>query len=347
MPKRWVLTDEQKAELTKAAKTDPRPYVRIRALAVLQVANGIPAIKVAEFALAHRTTVCTWVKDFQSEGVKGFVVAEGRGRKSAVTSEELANYLRQSPRVFGVPRTRWSLTTLAQVVPCLKGMSPPGVMNALERHGFSYKRGQPHLHSPDPDYEKKKEAVDEALTLTRANPEKCVLLYEDEASFYRQPTQASLYSPKGREQPHLPYACGSNTVMRVAGFLDAISGALHAWDASKITASKLAKCFKEILERYEKAETIYVVMDNWPVHFHSTILKVVEQNPKLNILKLPTYAPWLNPIEKVWRMTKQTVVHAHPMSGNFLQFKETVRQTLAKPTEDPSDLLRYVGLIPK
>jgi hypothetical protein len=35
-------------------------------------------------------------------------------------------------------------------------MSTAGVKKALERCGFAYKRGQPHLHSPDPEYEAKK-----------------------------------------------------------------------------------------------------------------------------------------------------------------------------------------------
>ena len=156
MPKRWSFSNDQVAELAKSAKTDTRPHVRMRALAVLQVSRGMSVDKVADFVLAHRTTVCSWINDYLAEGIEGFAVKAGRGRTSVVTREELESYIHQSPRKFGINRTRWSLTTLAQVVPCLKGMSPPGVLYALERHGFSYKRGQPHLHSPDPDYEEKK-----------------------------------------------------------------------------------------------------------------------------------------------------------------------------------------------
>jgi len=81
---------------------------------------------------------------------------EGRGRPSHVEREELDRYLRQSPEVFGLDLARWTLSALAQTVPSLKGMTQAGVKKALERHGYAYKRGQPHLHSPDPDYEEKK-----------------------------------------------------------------------------------------------------------------------------------------------------------------------------------------------
>lgn len=186
--------------------------------------------------------------------------------------------------------------------------------------------------------------MDKALAHARANPGKIVLLYQDEASLYRQPTQASLYCPRGRQQPRLSYACGANTVMRVAGFLDACTAKVHAWDSSKITAARLAKYLKEVAAAYPAAEKIYVVMDNWPVHFHEKIERVLQADPRLVQLPLPTYAPWLNPIEKLWRLIKQKLVHAHPLSADFNQFKNTVRKLLKEPTTEPMQLLRYVGL---
>lgn len=132
--------------------------------------------------------------------------------------------------------------------------------------------------------------------------------------------------------------------MRVAGFLNACSGAVHFWDGSKITAAKIAKCLREIAALYPAFEKIYIVMDNWPVHFHPKVMKVLAEEPRLEILRLPTYAPWLNPIEKLWRLTKQNVVHAHEMSNDFNRFKWIVRAFLTQPTSNPIALLRYVGL---
>lgn len=156
MPKQWKFTDAQRTELQGLAKTHPKPYVRVRALAVFHVASGKSAQEAAALVLAHRASVGTWARRYLNEGASAFEIAPGRGRPSQVDAQELERYLRQSPRTFGILRSRWTLSTLAQVVPPLKGMSPPGVLKVLQRLGFSYKRGQPHLHSPDPDYEAKK-----------------------------------------------------------------------------------------------------------------------------------------------------------------------------------------------
>jgi transposase len=106
--------------------------------------------------MAHRVSVGQWAKRYLESGEKGLHVLAGRGNVSKADREEIETYLRRAPREFGVPRSRWTLQALVQTVPCLKGMSPSGAHRVLERLGFSYKRGQPRLHSPDPDYEAKR-----------------------------------------------------------------------------------------------------------------------------------------------------------------------------------------------
>lgn len=160
----------------------------------------------------------------------------------------------------------------------------------------------------------------EALRAAAAQPDKIVVLFEDEASFYRQPTQASLWHLRGRRQPRMPYAHGSNTVLRVVGLLNAMSGAVHTWDYSSVTARRLAKSWGEIGALYPAAERIHLVVDNWPVHFHRDVERALSRDARIELLRLPTYAPWLNNIEKLWRWLKQRVSHAHPWSADFPRF---------------------------
>jgi transposase len=156
MPKVWRFTSEQKQELESLARTHPKAHVRMKALALFHLACGKTASEAAEAVLSHRVSVGTWSGRYLQAGAAGLEIAEGRGRPSKVRAQDLEHYLRQSPRSFGIDLTRWSLSALAEAVPCLRGMSPAGVKKALERSGFSYKRSQPHLHSPDPEYEEKK-----------------------------------------------------------------------------------------------------------------------------------------------------------------------------------------------
>jgi len=56
--------------------------------------------------------------------------------------------------------------------------------------------------------------------------------------------------------------------------------------------------------------TIYLVLDNSPTHFGDDIDAVVgEADGRLVLLYLPTYSPWLNPIEMLWRSMRYAVTH--------------------------------------
>lgn len=151
-------TDGQIKELEMLARRSPVAYVRVKALAVLNVARGRSRQEVAQIVCAHRQSVGVWIRRYRAEGAAGFPVAQGRGKPAQVDGQELESYLRQSPRRFGLSQNRWTLRALARTVPSLKGLTDSGVYRALIRLNLRYKRGQPHVHSPDPAYAEKKGA---------------------------------------------------------------------------------------------------------------------------------------------------------------------------------------------
>jgi transposase len=148
-------TAAQSDELTRAGRTHPKPRPRLKALAVLAVARGHSYSAVAAMFDTNYHSISAWVRGYRERGLAAFDVAPGRGRPKSADDEELETYALQSPRNFGLQRSRWTLELLAQTVPSLKGFSASGVRQALRRCGISYKRGQPWMLSPDPQYEKK------------------------------------------------------------------------------------------------------------------------------------------------------------------------------------------------
>ena len=147
---------DQRRELETTARTGQPAYVRAKALVLVNLVEGRSIQEVSRIFRVSRQSVYVWRRRYLSEGIGGLRVRPGRGRKAQADLEEVERYVRQSPRRYGLRRTRWTLGSLAQVVPSLKGFSPFGVQKALARAGFRYKRGQPSVHSPDPRYEIKK-----------------------------------------------------------------------------------------------------------------------------------------------------------------------------------------------
>ena len=85
---------------------------------------------------------------------------------------------------------------------------------------------------------------------------------------------------------------------------------------------------------------MYVIQDNWSIHSHPDVLATLETLPRLEPVWLPTYAPWLNPIEKLWRWLKQ-----HRLAADWPALRQRVTAFLAQFAAGSDALLQYVGLL--
>jgi hypothetical protein len=77
------------------------------------------------------------------------------------------------------------------------------------------------------------------------------------------------------------------------------------------------------------------------------VLSAVEQYPRITPVWLPTYAPWLNPIEKLWRWLRQEVLKMPRWVEDWPQVKQRVPDFLDQFAQGSPDLLRSVGLMGK
>jgi transposase len=150
------FTPEQMAELDRTARTHPDAHVRSRALALRAVSLGHNFQDVADMFPLSAYSIGQLTARYKEHGLSVFEIAKGRGPKSSVDEEEVLSYLRQSPERFGLNQNRWTLAALGKKCASLSGMTERGILKVLHRLGFRYKRGQPWIHSPDPQYEEKK-----------------------------------------------------------------------------------------------------------------------------------------------------------------------------------------------
>jgi transposase len=251
--------------------------------------------------------------------------------------------VRQDPRCFGVARSRWRLADLRTVLPALAGYSISGLSRLVKRLQLSRQRGRLHVHSPDPAYAAKLAAVAQAVEEARAYPERVTVLFGDEASIYRQPTLAERWAVVGAA-PTAELGHGSNTRHRLCGALDVGTGQVVATSGARTTVAHLCRFLRTVRATYPDRELI-LVWDNWPVHAHPDVLA---QAAMLDIALrwLPTYAPWTNPIEKLWRWLKGDVLHHHRFAADWAGLKAAVAAFLARFAAGSPELWRYVGLLP-
>lgn len=252
--------------------------------------------------------------------------------------------LHQSPRQYGLTHARWRLQDVGTALKWLENCSQPGIYKVLKRLGFSRKRAMNFIHSPDLNYHHKWKAILHAFMEAANHPDKVVMVFLDEFSYYRQPTLACAYHVTGHTQPYAFQVARSNTRTRLVAALNALTGKVTYLQRSVIGASALQVFYQQIRATYPQAKKIYIVQDNWPVHKLPEVFQALQEQG-LTPLFLPTYASWLNPIEKLWRWLKQDILHLHKLPADLETLRSQVREFLDSFTSGSDPLLHYVGLL--
>ena len=130
-------------------------------------------------------------------------------------------------------------------------------------------------------------------------------------------------------------------------------GAVNYHTGETVVLFRRRKRRKEIAELLQALvdkhpyETVYVAWDNATTHEDDEVEAVVRGAAgRLVLLYLPTYSPWLNPIEMLWRHFRREVTHC--------ELFENVKALVAAATDffdrynQVRDRIRSViGAIPK
>jgi transposase len=108
---------------------------------------------------------------------------------------------------------------------------------------------------------------------------------------------------------------------------------------------QIIQFYGQVARAYPHAERVYLIEDNWNVHSDPQVLTALHAWPHLRVVWLPTYAPWLNPIEKLWRWLRQDVLKLHRLVNDWPVLRQRVRDFLDQFQHGSHELLRYVGLL--
>ncbi len=228
-----------------------------------------------------------------------FPPVHGTDLQSAAAQVQAVCY--RSPLLYELPRSRWSLALLQKAVAWLADKSLSCISQLLKRLHVSYKRGRLAVHSPDLLYDLKLARIRAAYQQMQRDPTRVVLLYLDEHLVGRYPTVARCYSSTGAPGTQARQYAGYNSMLRIVGCLDAGSGAVLAKRYGSVTVDTFLKFLQIVEAQYAEAEVIYIALDNWSVHINERVLPALQaRQSKIQLLFQPTYAPWANPMEKVW-----------------------------------------------
>jgi hypothetical protein len=215
----------------------------------------------------------------------------------------------------------------------------------LQHLNIRQRLGRPQQFSPDPDYLVKQATLLDCLRQAASDPNRFVVLFMDEMGFWRWPQGGWEWMPAA-PAPHLTVPCAANNRQwRIIGVLNALTGQVNYLDNYIVGRQVVAKMYQVIDQAYPDAERIYLVQDNWSIHQHPDVQTARAAFPRIQPVWLPTYAHWLNPIEKLWRWLRQQVLRLHRWADDWPTLLSHVRAFLDQYSLGSLALLRYVGLL--
>ena len=121
------------------------------------------------------------------------------------------------------------------------------------------------------------------------------------------PTLKALWSPKG-QQVRI-FTPGQPTKHYGIGAVNYHTGEMVVLFRRHKRRREIADLLQALVDHHSTG-TVYVAWDNANTHADDEVEAVVHAAAgRLVLLYLPTYSPWLNPIEMLWRHFRREVTH--------------------------------------
>jgi transposase len=109
---------------------------------------------------------------------------------------------------------------------------------------------------------------------------------------------------------------------------------------------EVAELLRALLEKHPD-ETVCVAWDNATTHEDADVEAVVHGAAgRLVLLYLPTYSPWLNPIEMLWRHFRREVTHCE-LFASVKALLTAAQDFFARYNQEPQRVLSIIGATPK
>ena len=167
--------------------------------------------------------------------------------------------------------------------------------------------------------------------------------YADEFNLSWLPTLRALWSPRG-QQIMVPTP-GQPTKRYGLGAVNYHTGETVVLFRNRKRRREIAELLQALVDKHPLG-TIYVAWDNAVTHQDDEIEAIVRSAAgRLVLLYLPTYSPWLNPIEMLWRHFRREVTHGE-LFENLKALVRAAQDFFARYNLCPQFILSVIGAHP-
>ncbi len=227
--------------------------------------------------------------------------------------------IHQSPDLYDINRTSWSLKSLSEVYEKLYGqtISKSSISKYVRAEGYTFKKARKVLTSPDPEYRTKVNKITDILSCL-GPAEKFFSVDEFGPVAIRiRGGKALAHKDQMRTIPQIQKSKGS---LICTAALELSTNQITHFYSNKKNTDEMIKLLHMLLKKYANEDCIYFSWDAASWHASKKLYEEVEKvndcdyrnkhsTPVVKLAPLPSGAQFLNVIESVFSGMARAIIH--------------------------------------
>ncbi len=305
-----TLDADERSQLSSLANSRSLPHGLVRrAQIVLACADGEAGNSIAERMNLNKNTVVKWRKRYLEQGLQGLHDELRAGRPRSHGDERVAEIINTALQSQPKGATHWTTRSMAEH----GGVSKSTVQRWFDLFGVQPHRQRTFKLSTDPFFIEK---VRDIVGLYLNPPDNAVVLCVDEK------TQVQALQ---RTQPMLPLGLGyvegvthdyvrhGTTTLFAA--LDVATGEVLSQCKRRHRHQEFLAFLRHIDRNVPEELDVHLVVDNYATHKHAKVKAWLAKRPRYQIHYTPTYASWLNQVERWFGIITQRAIRRGSFSS--------------------------------
>ncbi len=336
-----ILNHGKRKRIQRLARCTHNKFVFRRCQIILQLSHHHAVAEIAHRLGCNVSTVYRTRKAFLCVGEVALRPKTSPGRPRKLTPQQM-QHLEQTlacePRALGKNFSNWTAQKLRLHLKW--AIHSVTLLRYLWRLQWRWLRPVPRVASPDPRYAAK------ARYLRRLRRQACGqqihLYYADEMDVALLPTICGRWMRRGQQTQ--VFTPGKNAKQYVFGAVNYVTGALCWLPWPNKNNVGFRQLLNQVMAWHENdGRKIVVVVDNFRIHHAKAVQAWLQRHrTQLRLYFLPTYAPRLNPIERVWRHFRRNVTDNY-FFRTLSRLMTAVESFLSELAESPAIILNIVA----
>ena len=323
------LTAHESEILADYVRSCPVSTIRLRAHAILMRNERLSLESISKLVFRSERALTRWFVEFEktrlSSIFSGHIDNENASKLTRTQKLQIKRVLGKPPDKYGIPKEFWNVPKLKNYIEAKFGVvyeSDISYHFLLKFSGLSFK--YPDKASPRRDevfIKNRIKAIKLEIKPMIKNKD-WVVLATDEVRVQLEAEIRRAWLVRNKKTKIKTER--SNEYQNYLGFLDQKTGICQVFEIKRGNQVETIRVLKILMKQYESQnKKVCIIWDNAKWHKGKLLreqLSIGKKLQNLHLINLPPYAPEHNPIEHVWKYTKDKISNRN--TQNFEEIKQ-------------------------